>query len=196
MKTIIKITGVAAVALAALSILSYALLGKDHLFCQIDVWMRYGAFTMALVCFFIWLLNEVKGLHWALKILLVVVPFSIILFFVVAIVLFTGTLPDSKTWEDGRHVVYHESGHGIEEGYYVMYKREGMFEKHCYPLFASVLNPKSINYFFYDNLDLIREEADWSFDGDNWHTTRFYKLSDGFLYEQKENEYLQKLLDE
>lgn len=196
MKTIIKITGVAAVALAALSILSYALLGKDHLFCQIDVWMRYAAFILAIVCFFIWLLDVVKGLHWALKILVVGGPFLIISLLCVALVLFTGSLPDSKTWEDGRYVVYHESGHGIEEGNYVMYKRDGMFERHCYPLFADVMNPKSINYFFYDNLDLIREEADWSFDGHNWHTTRFYKLSDGFLYEQKENEYLQKLLDE
>ena len=195
MKTIRKITGIAALVMTILSILCYATLGKDHLFCQIDVWMRYAAFILAIVCFFIWLLNVVKGLHWALRIFVVVVPFSIILFFVVAIVLFTGSLPDSKTWEDGRYVVYHESGHGIEEGKYVMYKRYGMFERHCYPLFADVMNPKSIDYYFYDNLDLIREEAEWSFDGNNWHTTRFYRLSDGFLYEQNENEKIQKLLE-
>ena len=107
MKTIIKITGIAALVMTILSILCYATLGKDHLFCQIDVWMRYAAFILAIVCVFIWLLDVVMGLHWALRIFVVVVPFSIILFFVVAIVLFTGTLPDSKTWDDGRYVVYH-----------------------------------------------------------------------------------------
>ena len=47
----------------------------------------------------------------------------------------------------------------------------------CYiSLGSEFFDPDKIEFFIDENRDMIREEADWSFDGRSWHTTLYYNM--------------------
>ena len=47
----------------------------------------------------------------------------------------------------------------------------------CYiSLGSEFFDPDKIEFFIDENRDMIREEADWSFDGRSWHTTLYFNL--------------------
>ena len=55
---------------------------------------------------------------------------------------------------------------------------------------------KGADYSFYVDLDLIKEEIDATeFESDSvYHRTKFYRLSDGWLFEQEENDLLMNMI--
>jgi energy-coupling factor transporter transmembrane protein EcfT len=185
-KTLRRIFGIAAVLMLILSIVCVFLHGKgDHLFCQIDVWFNLTTYALIVVYAYLWIFYAVRGMHWALK--LIVAVGSILLFlFCVVVPWFTLSWvhPDSKVWSNDHYVVYHKSNSAVDYGETVLYKRDGMLEKRCFAIGCEFSAPDHAEYFFFEDLDLICEEADWSFDGRHWHSTAFFRLSDGSHYEQ------------
>ena len=196
MKKIRNIIGLIALILSTMALLCLILLDEgNYLAFQADVWLGYAALLSVIIYAFVWIIYAVKDQHWAIKTALIGVPIIGTLFFIVILFSVGFFHPDSRIWSNSQYSVYHESNQWIDPGHFVLYKREGMLEKSCCFLGSEFFNPKNVQYTIYDDLNLICEEADWSFDGRDWHTTSFYRLSDGHPYEQEEKEYLKELID-
>ena len=154
----------------------------SHLVYQMDVWIYYAAFVSVVVYGIFWLHYAVRKLHWALQTLIVLAPIFILLFYAYVFASIGILGRDTRIWSNDQYVVYHEPNHFIDDGLFVLYKRMGITEKPCYTLGCEFFDPDKIEYYFDEKRDFIREEADWTFDGNSWHTTKFYRLSDGELY--------------
>ena len=102
-------------------------------------------------------------------------------------------LRDEKIWSSKDYVVYSEYDGPIEPHKFVLYKRDGLIDRRMYSLgnigFGEV---KKANYSMYDNLDLIKEDIDAvEFESESvFHRTVFYRLRDGYKFEQEENDSL------
>lgn len=157
----------------------------SHLIYQMDVWIYYAAFVSVVAYGMFWLYYAVKKLHWALQTLIFLVPIFGLLFFVyiVACMGFLGR--DTRIWSNNQYVVYHEPNAWFDPGFFVLYERKGIIEKQCFTLGSEFFDPDKIEYYFDKKRDFIREEADWTFDGDSWHTTKFYRMSDGEQYRRQ-----------
>lgn len=154
----------------------------SHLVYQIDVWIYYAAFVSVVVYGMFWLYYAVKKLHWTLQ-TLIFLAFILSLLFYVYVFASVGVFGrDTRIWSNDQYAVYHEPNNWIEPGFFVLYERKGIIEKQCFTLGSEFFDPERIEYYFDKNRDFIREEADWTFDGDSWHTTTFYRLSDGEIY--------------
>lgn len=154
----------------------------SHLIYQMDVWIYYAAFVSVVVYGMFWLYYAVRKLHWALRILILLAPIFCLSYFVF-IVACVGLLGrDTRIWSNDQYVVYHEPTVLIDPGFFVLYERKGIIEKQCFALGRGFFDPDNIEYYFDEQRDFIREEADWTFDGNSWHTTTFYRLSNGERY--------------
>ncbi len=104
---------------------------------------------------------------------------------------------DEKIWNNEDYVVYSEYDGIIDPNKFVLYKRDGLIDRRMYYLgnigFGDL---KGADYSFYVDLDLIKEEIDVTeFESDSvYHRTKFYRLSDGWLFEQEENDFLMNML--
>lgn len=195
MKKARKIIGLIALILSTIAILCLILLDDgNYLAFQADVWLGYAALLSVVIYAFMWIIYAVKDLHWAIKTALISVPIIGTLFFIAVLVSVGFFLPDSRIWSNSQYSVYHERNQWIDPGHFVLYKRDGMLEKSCCFLGSEFFDPENVQYTIYNDLDLIYEEADWSFDGRKWHTTCFYRLSDGHPYEKDKNAYFQELI--
>ena len=103
---------------------------------------------------------------------------------------------DEKIWSNKDYVVYSEYDGFIDPNKFVLYKRDGLIERRMYSLgnigFGDL---KGADYSMYVDLDLIKEEIDATeFESDSvYHRTRFYRLSDGWPFEQEENDSLMNM---
>lgn len=176
-KKIRRILGVIAFVLCAVSIFCRFYLGNsNHLIFQLDIWLYIITFTTVVIYTLMMLVYGVRNLHWALKLLLVILPtgFFLYVMFIASII---GLLtPDSKVWNDNQFVVYHERNDGIDPGKFVLYKRDFLLELPCCTLGSEFFDPDKIEFIIDENRDMIREEADWSFDGRSCHTTLYFNL--------------------
>ncbi len=193
--TIRRIIGITALVLWAVAIVCDIILDKEtHLKYQIDVWMYYVAVILSVIYAFVWIIFAPK-LHCVLKILIVLCAIGDILFGVFILSFASVIPPDSLIWKDNHYIVYRECNKMIDPGKIVMYERNGILEKRYCSLGSSFSDPDKIDYFFYDDLGFIREEADWSFDMDHWHTTCFYRLNDGHRFDEGKNDSLLNLIN-
>lgn len=158
----------------------------SHLIYQMDVWIYYAAFVLVVAYGIFWLYYAVRKLHWVLRVLLFLAPIFCLLFIVCVFACVFACVGafgrDTRIWSNDQYVVYHEPNAFIDPGFFVLYERKGIIEKQCFTLGSEFFDPDNIEYYFDEQRDFIREEADWTFDGDGWHTTTFYRLSDGELY--------------
>ena len=104
---------------------------------------------------------------------------------------------DEKIWSNEDYVVYSEYDGIIDPNKFVLYKRDGLIDSRMYYLgnigFGDL---KGADYSMYVDLDLIKEEIDATeFESDSvYHHTIFYRLSDGWPFEQEENDSLMNML--
>ena len=104
---------------------------------------------------------------------------------------------DEKIWSSKDYVVYSEYKGFIDPNMFVLYKRDGLIDRRMFSLgsigFGEV---KGADYSMYDDFDLIKEEIDATgFENDSvFHSTVFYRLSDGDRFEQEKNDSLLKVI--
>jgi hypothetical protein len=104
---------------------------------------------------------------------------------------------DEKIWSSKEYVIYSEHGGFIDPNTFVLYKRDGFIDRRMYHLrdigFGEL---KGADYSFCNDLDLIKEEVDATeFESDSvYHRTIFYRLSDGFPFEQEKNDSLLEVI--
>ena len=104
---------------------------------------------------------------------------------------------NEKIWSSKEYVIYSEHGGFIDPNTFVLYKRDGFIDRRMYHLrdigFGEL---KGADYSFCNDLDLIKEEVDATeFESDSvYHRTIFYRLSDGFPFEQEKNDSLLEVI--
>ena len=182
-KILRRVIGIIALVLLVMGLMCIFILDDgSHLIYQIDVWIYRAAFFMVVIYGILCLFYAIRNLHWGLKLLISVIAVLGICYFlfVAAIVGIFGK--DTRIWSTESYVVYHEPNFMIEPGRFVMYEQDGLIEKRCYAVGSEFVNPDKYECFFDEERDFIRIEADWTFDERSWHTTTFYRLSDGKLY--------------
>ena len=100
---------------------------------------------------------------------------------------------DEKIWSSKEYVVYSEYGGFIDPNIFVLYKRDGLIDRRMFSLGSSVFGEvREVDYSMYYDHDLIKEEIDATgFESDSvFHRTVFYRLRDGYKFEQEENDSL------
>ena len=100
---------------------------------------------------------------------------------------------DEKIWSNKEYVVYSQYYDFFDPNMFVLYKRDGLVDRRMYRLnnigFGEL---RGADFSMYNEFDLIKEEIDaMEFESDSiYHRTVFYRLSDGYQFEQEENDSL------
>ena len=100
---------------------------------------------------------------------------------------------DEKIWSNEDYVVYSEYDGFIDPNMFVLYKRDGLIDRRMFRMGGIGFDElKGADYSMYNELDLIKEEVDATrFESDSvYHRTVFYRLSDGYHFNQDENDSL------
>ena len=96
---------------------------------------------------------------------------------------------DEKIWSNKEYVVYSQYYDFFDPNMFVLYKRDGLVDRRMYRLnnigFGEL---RGADFSMYNEFDLIKEEIDATeFESDSiYHRTVFYRLSDGYQFEQEE----------
>ena len=104
---------------------------------------------------------------------------------------------DEKIWSNKEYVVYSQYYDFFDPNMFVLYKRDGLVDRRMYRLnnigFGEL---RGADYSMYNEFDLIKEEIDATeFESDSiYHRTIFYRLSDGYQFEQEENDSLLEVI--
>ena len=80
---------------------------------------------------------------------------------------------------------------------FVLYKRDGLIDRHMYRMNNIGFGELRGSYFsIYKEFDLIKEDLDVTeFESDSiYHCTVFYRLSDGYQFEQEKNDSLLEVI--
>lgn len=193
MKRIRRIIGITALTLWVLAIVPKIIFYGDsqRLVWQIDNWAAMCAPVITIAYAVLLTIGLVKNKRWTIKTLgwlccSAVILFCIVLFFIASVFL------NYRVWSNDDYVVYDEYGGFSDPTLYVFYERNGLFDNRLHILESSFCQKKNIDYIIYENLDLIKEEADVAlFEDDNFeHITTFYCLSNGLQYDQSKNDSL------
>lgn len=118
-------------------------------------------------------------------------------FLICCVVLFlAGIRDDRKIWGNKEYVVWDEYGGFGDPSLFVLYKRDCLIDRRLYIFRIDGWQVKNADYTIYEDLDLMKEEADVSpFESDSvYHTTVFYRLSNGELYDETQNDSLFELI--
>ena len=100
---------------------------------------------------------------------------------------------DEKIWSNKEYVVYSQYYDFFDPNMFVLYKRDGLVDRRMYRLnnigFGEL---RGADFSMYNEFDLIKEEIDATeFESDSiYHRTVIYRLSDGYQFEQEENDSL------
>ncbi len=193
MKRLRRIIGITALVLWMLAIVPKIIFYGDsqRLVWQMDNWAAMFAPILTIAYAIILTIYLVRNRRWQIKVLgslccVAAALFCIVLFFI------AGVFLNYRVWSNDDYVVYDEYGGFSDPTLYVLYKRNGLFDNRLHILESSFCQKKNIDYIIYENLDLIKEEADVAlFEDDNFeHITTFYCLSNGLQYDQSKNDSL------
>ncbi len=169
----------------------------DRLAWQLDNWALIVAIVLTAVYVVMSTIHIAKGRHWTIKILEWLG--CVIFLLICCVVLFlAGILADRKIWSNNEYVVYSEYYGFFDPKQFVLYKRDGLIDRRQHSLGSGWSQVKNAVYTMYEDLDLMKEEADVSpFESDSvYHTTVFYRLSDCEQYDEAQNDSLFKLIRE
>ena len=194
----IMLVCVAIIAIVVLTLLGIALVPKffldngDRLVWQLQNWARILATLLIAVDVVLVTIYYVKGKHILKKI---IAGLGCVLLVIACLIGLYGALVmhDNKVWGDKDYVVYSEYYDFFDPEMFVLYKRDGLVDRRMYQLHTSYYGTvKKATYTMYPDADLIKEEADRTdFDGFNdYHTTTFYRLSDGQYLDKEKNDSL------
>ena len=198
-----RILGITVVMLWVIGIVPKIIFGNScRLVWQLDNWALFFAPVFTLVYAILLTLYFAKGKRWTIKLLEWFV-FGVVAIICVAFFIITGVNLNYKKWGNKDYVVYDEFGGFSEPAVYVLYKRNGIVDDRLRYLRLGVWRCngrhaiEKVEYSIYEQLDLIKEEADVSIDGDStYHLTTFYPLSYEKEYDQNQNDSLLKLIDD
>jgi len=188
----------AIIAIVVLILLGIALVPKffldngDRLVWQLQNWARILATLLIAVDVVLVTIYYVKGKHILKK---RIAGLGCVLLVIACLIGLYGALVmhDNKVWGDKDYVVYSEYYNFFDPEMFVLYKRDGLVDRRMYQLHTSYYGTvKNATYTMYPDADLIKEEADRTdFDGFNdYHTTTFYRLSDGQYLDKEKNDSL------
>ena len=188
----------AIIAIVVLILLGIALVPKffldngDRLVWQLQNWARILATLLIAVDVVLVTIYYVKGKHILKEI---IAGLGCVLLVIGCVIGLYGTLVmhDNKVCVDKDYVVYSEYYDFFDPEMFVLYKRDGLVDRRMYQLHTSYYGTvKKATYTMYPDADLIKEEADRTdFDGFNdYHTTTFYRLSDGQYLDKEKNDSL------
>lgn len=202
MTKIRRILGITTVMLWVIGIVPKIILGNNcRLVWQLDNWALFFAPVFTLVYAVLLTLYFAKGKRWTIKLLEWFV-FGVVAIVCVAVFIITGTNLNYKMWGNKDYVVYDEFGDFSTPSVYVLYKRNGIVDDRLRFLrlggwrYNGWQAIEKVEYNIYEQIDLIKEEADVSIDGDStYHLTTFYPLSYENEYDQSQNDSLLKLID-
>ena len=168
----------------------------DRLFWQLSNWAWIFASMLIPIIGVLLTIRYTKGKHILWKIMASMG--SVVLVRACLISLYIAMARhDEKIWSNEDYVVYSEYDGIIDPNKFVLYKRDGLIDRRMYYLgnigFGDL---KGADYSMYVDLDLIKEEIDATeFESDSvYHRTKFYRLSDGWSFEQEENDSLMNML--
>lgn len=137
-------------------------------------------------------IHYTKGKHCLLKIL--IWPSCFVMVMGCLISLYIAIVKhDEKIWSDKEYVVYSEYYDFFDPNRFVLYKRDGLIDRRMYFLGDIGFDEmKEADYSMYNEFDLIKEEIDATeFESDSvFHRTVFYRLCDGYEFEQEKNDSL------
>lgn len=137
-------------------------------------------------------IHYTKGKHCLLKIL--IWPSCFVMVMGCLISLYIAMVKhDEKIWSDKEYVVYSEYYDFFDPNRFVLYKRDGLIDRRMYFLGDIGFDEmKEADYSMYNEFDLIKEEIDATeFESDSvFHRTVFYRLCDGYEFEQEKNDSL------
>ena len=198
-----RIIGITAVLLWVIGIVPKIILGdRCRLVWQLDNWALFFAPIFTLVYAIMLTIHIAKGKRWTTKLLEWSV-FGVVAIVCIAVFIITGANLNYKMWGNKDYVVYDEFGDFAAPAVYVLYKRNGIVDNRLHFLRLGGWRDngwhsiEKVEYSIYEPLDLIKEEADVSIDGDNtYHLTTFYPLSYEKEYDQSQNDSLLKLIED
>ena len=198
MKKILIVTIAAVIMLGIALVPKFFLDNGDRLVWQLQNWARTLATLLIIVDVVLLTIHYAKGKHVLKKIFVVL---GCVVLVAVCLIGLYGALVrhDNKVWGDKDHVVYSEYYDFFDPEMFVLYKRDGLVDRRMYQLHTSYYGTvKKATYIMYPDADLIKEEADRTdFDGFNdYHTTTFYRLSDGQYLDKEKNDSLFSVIEQ
>lgn len=198
MKKILIVTIAAVIMLGIALVPKFFLDNGDRLVWQLQNWARTLATLLIIVDVVLLTIHYAKGKHVLKKIFVVL---GCVVLVAVCLIGLYGALVrhDNKVWGDKDHVVYSEYYDFFDPEMFVLYKRDGLVDRRMYQLHTSYYGTvKKATYIMYPDADLIKEEADRTdFDGFNdYHTTTFYRLSDGQYFDKEKNDSLFSVIEQ
>ena len=168
----------------------------DRLFWQLSTWAWIFVSILIAIIGVLLTIRYTKGKHILWKIMASMV--SVVLVMACLISLYIAMVRhDERIWNNEDYVVYSEYDGVIDPNKFVLYKRDGLIDRCMYNLGSIGFGDlKGADYSMYVDLDLIKEEIDATgFESDSvYHRTIFYRLSDGWPFEQEENDSLMNML--
>lgn len=207
MKTLRRIIGIVALVMWLVGVVSRVALGEDMLVWQIDYWALILAPMFTLAYSIMLAVHILKGKHWAIKTLGGVVS-SFVVLICLLLMFVIGLFIKYKVMSYKDYLVYAELGDFADPSVYVLYKRDGLFYRKLYDIDSDgslthgfVLGDdnfnetRKIDFFIYDDLDLMKCEADVRTTSSENHIISFYRFTDGYRYDKCFNDSLNALVD-
>lgn len=195
-KTIRRIIGITALVLWAVAIVPKFFLGEDMLIWQLDNWALITSLVLTVIYAILLTLRMGRGKHWVFKLIEWIVCGIVVYVCMGFLVVFIQLGHAKKLWSNNDYVVYDEPV-DFFESHYMLFRRDGFINHRMFCLRYNVCDDvKKADFKIYDSLDLIKEEVDWTpFERDSiYHITTFYRLSDGYRYDQDKNDSLLALI--
>ncbi len=168
----------------------------DRLFWQLSNWAWIFASILIATIGVLLTIRYTKGKHILWKIMASMGCFVLVMTCLISLYIAMAR-HDEKIWSNEDYVVYSEYDGIIDPNKFVLYKRDGLIDRRMYYLgnigFGDL---KGADYSIYVDLNLIKEVIDATeFESNSvYHRTIFYRLTDGWPFEQEENDSLMNML--
>ena len=194
-----RIFGLAIIALVLLGISSLSSLfleNGDRLVWQLSNWAWIFASLLIAIIGILLTVRFTKGKHILWKITGWLGCIALVLACLTSLYI-AMVKHDEKIWSSKEYVVYSEYYDFFDPNKFVLYKRDGLIDRRMYSLgnigFGDL---KGADYSMYNDFDLIKEEIEATeFESDSvFHRIAFYRLSDGYPFEQEKNDSLMKVI--
>ena len=168
----------------------------DRLVWQLNNWAWMIVSLLIAIIVVLLTIYCTKGEHILLKIMAwlgcIVLVMACVISFLSALI-----FHDEQLWSNKDYAVYSEYRGFIDPYLFVLYKRDGFVDRRMFSLGSNYFGEvKKAEYSMYNDFDLIKEEVDQTtFESDSvFHCTAFYRLSDGYRYDQEKNDSLLNVL--
>ena len=195
----IRICGMAIIALVLLAITfvpTLFLKNGDRLIWQLSNWTWIFASLLIAIIGILSTIHYSKGKHILKKIISCIGCFVLIMACFISMYI-AMVKHDEKIWSNKEYVIYSQYYDFFDPNVFVLYKRDGLIDRHMYRMNnIGFGEPRGAYFSIYKEFDLIKEDLDVTeFESDSiYHCTVFYRLSDGYQFEQEKNDSLLEVI--